>query len=171
MFKRILVCLDGSKFAETILPCIVEQVKSNGGKIFLLSVNSAFSQILAYLAIPGSPSGGASAGIAIKLKEMEIKSYLDKIANYLKDTGLDVECISIIGNVADIILKCVKDNSIDLVAMATHAYKGWKRLVFGSTTEQIMRECNIPILVINPSIKSEGDGSCNTKCEASPVQG
>ena len=170
MFKRILVCLDGSKFAETILPCIVEQVKSNGGKIFLLSVNSAFSQILAYLAIPGSPSGGASAGMAIKLKEMEIKSYLDKVADYLKDKGVEVECISIMGNVVDIILKCIKDNNIDLVAMATHAYKGWKRLVFGSTTEQVLRECDIPVLVIKPSIKSEWGGSCNAKCEVSPVQ-
>lgn len=66
-----------------------------------------------------------------------------------------MEPISTVEAAIDIVLKCIKDNGIDLVAMTSHAYKGWKRLFFGSITENILRECNIPLLVINPCEEHE----------------
>ncbi|MBN1643745.1 MAG: universal stress protein [Dehalococcoidales bacterium] len=159
MFKRILVCLDGSAFAETILPYAIKQVKHSKGKIYLLSVNHPLPQMVAHSLVTRPPYSGASAGMVLRLKEMEIESYLNKVADYLRGEGVEVECISFVGNVVDIILKCIQDNGIDLVAMTTHAYKGWKRLIFGSTTEQVLRESDIPALVINPnSPPEEGDG-------------
>ena len=150
MFNRILVCLDGSQLAEGILPYVIEQAKSFNSKVFLLKVNNSFPRISASSAMPGMVSGGTSAGWANKLEELETKSYLDKMANELSNKGLNVEAIITTGAVLDIILKCIKDNAIDLVAMTSHAYKGWKRLFLGSITENILRECKIPLLVLSP---------------------
>jgi len=149
MFNRILVYLDGSKFAEGILPYVIEHAKSFNSKVFLLKVNTASSYLPAYSAVPGITSG-ASAGWAIKLEEIDTKSYLDKMTRELSEMGLDVEPLIHAGPVIDIVLKCIKDNAIDLVAMTSHAYKGWKHLLLRSITENLLRECNIPLLVINP---------------------
>jgi nucleotide-binding universal stress UspA family protein len=149
MFNRILVFLDGSKFAEGILPYVIEQAKSFNSKVFLLKVNNASSHLSAYSAMPGITSG-ASAGWAIKLEEIDTKSYLDKMVRELSKMGLDTEPLIHAGPIIDIVLKCIRDNAIDLVAMTSHAYKGWRRLFLGSITENILRECNIPLLVINP---------------------
>ncbi|MDD4877226.1 MAG: universal stress protein [Dehalococcoidales bacterium] len=149
MFNRILVYLDGSKFAEEILPYVIEQAKAFNSKVFLLKVNTAPSYLPAYSAMPGMVSGGVSAGWAIKLEEIETNSYLDKMTRELSEMGLDVEPLAYTGPVIDIILKCIKDNAIDLVAMTSQVYKGWKRLFLGSITENILRGSNIPLLVIN----------------------
>lgn len=149
MFNRILVYLDGSKFAEGILPYVIEQAKNLNSKVFLLKVNTASSHLPAYSAMPGMISGGVSAGWAIKLEELETTSYLDKMTRELSEMGLDVEPLIYTGPVIDIILKCIKDNAIDLVTMTPQVYKGWKRLFLGSITENILRESNIPLLVIN----------------------
>ena len=161
MFKRILVYLDGSKFAEEILPYVIEQAKSFNSKVFLLKVNTVPSYLPAYSAMPGITSG-ASAGWAIKLEEIDTKSYLDKMIRELGEMGLDVKPLIHTGPVIDIVLKCIRDNAIDLIAMTSQTYKGWKRLFLGSITENILRECNIPLLVINPyekpgAVKSKED--------------
>ena len=54
MFKKILVCLDGFKFAERILPYAIERAKSYSSKIVLLRViNVNFGTYTS--PIPGHP--------------------------------------------------------------------------------------------------------------------
>ncbi len=110
--------------------------------------------------MPGMVSVGASAGWANKLEELETKAYLDQMAHELSDKGLNVEAIMTTGPVIAIILKCIKDNAIDMVAMTAQAYKGWKRLFLGSITENILRECKIPLLVLSPC---EDHGAINNQ--------
>jgi nucleotide-binding universal stress UspA family protein len=81
---------------------------------------------------------------------IEAKTYLMKIAESLTEKGLDVDIDALIGPVADVVLKFIKDHSIDLVAMTTHTYKGWKRLFLGNTFNQILKNCGVPLLVMNP---------------------
>lgn len=150
MINRILVYLDGSKWAEGILPYVIEQAKSFNSKVFILKVNTAPQYLPAYSAMPGMVSGGVSAGWAIKLEELETKSYLDKKTRELSEMELDVIPVVYTGPIVDIVLKCIRDNAIDLVAMTSQSYKGWKRLFLGGITENILKECNIPLLVINP---------------------
>ena len=167
MFKKILVYLDGSKFAEGILPYVIEQAKIFNSKVFLLKVNTSLSNLPAYSVMPGILTSGASVGWAIKLEELETKAYLDKMVCELREMGLNVEPITTTGAVLDIILKCIRDNAIDLVAMTSQAYKGWKRLFLGSITENILRECKIPLLVLNPyehgAIKKQEDRALSSK--------
>jgi nucleotide-binding universal stress UspA family protein len=34
--------------------------------------------------------------------------------------------------------------------MTTHTYRGWKKIFFGDVFNQIIKNCGIPLLVINP---------------------
>jgi nucleotide-binding universal stress UspA family protein len=155
MFKRILVCLDGTKSNEGILPYVVEQAKKFNSKVFLLRVNAVLSNLPDYSANPGTLPAGTLASIAINAEEDFSNSYLKGIAARLSEAGLDVEAIVMTGTITELILKCIKEKSIDLVAMASHVYKGWKRFISGSTMEDVLRKCDIPVLAINSRVTDE----------------
>ena len=153
MFKRILVYLDGSKLAEGIIPYVVEQAKGFNSKVFLLKVNTVSSLIPFYAAMPGMGTGGLAANWPLELEEPDTKSYLSNIARELSDLGLNVETIVLSGDIIDIVSKFIKDNTIDLIAISSCAYKGWKRILWGNIAQNIIRTCNIPAMVLNPGRK------------------
>jgi nucleotide-binding universal stress UspA family protein len=151
VFRKILVCLDGTENSERILPYAIEQALRFKSKLILLRV-SALSTIASGFgsperSVPGTPLG---SDVMIRSELIEAESYLKKIANTMKEEGLDVDFDTVIGPVADAIIKFINDQSIDLVAMTTHTYRGWKKFFFGDVFNQIIKNCGIPLLVINP---------------------
>jgi nucleotide-binding universal stress UspA family protein len=52
------------------------------------------------------------------------------------------------GNAGDEILKQTVECDADLVVMGTQGLEGTRRLVFGSTTEQVLRESKVPVLAV-----------------------
>ncbi len=51
------------------------------------------------------------------------------------------------------ILEQISQGSFDLVAMTTHGYSGFKRLLLGSVTNKVIRHSTQPVLVVRPSGK------------------
>jgi nucleotide-binding universal stress UspA family protein len=47
----------------------------------------------------------------------------------------------------DRILKTVREQQIDLIAMATHGRAGLSRVTAGSVTEEVLRKAEVPLLV------------------------
>jgi nucleotide-binding universal stress UspA family protein len=150
MAKKILVYLDGSESAEKILPYAIEQALSFGGKLILLKVCSSVPLVT-------SASGSSPYLIITPIaSEMSARSqqelanlYLAKKARELAEKGIDVDVATIVGSFTDSIIRFIKENAVDLVAMTTHAYKGWKRLLHGSAVDEILRESFVPLLIIN----------------------
>jgi len=147
MFQKILVCLDGSKLAEQILPYAAEQAARFGSSLVLL-------QVVSLASIP-APTGIESVPVAVPdnlLAEAEAaaKDYLDGLAPPLRERGLKVQCVSLIGHPAESIVSYAAENRFDLVAIATHGRSGLKRLVFGSVADHVIRESGLPILLIKP---------------------
>ena len=46
------------------------------------------------------------------------------------------------------IISVIKEYSIDLICMATHGHTGISHVIFGSTTEQILKKSTIPVLSV-----------------------
>ncbi|MFP3898602.1 MAG: universal stress protein [Dehalococcoidia bacterium] len=150
MFEKLLVCLDGSKLAEQILPYAVEQALRFNSKLTLLRVMTIPSS--AYLGAEGIATWtGNIIEAEIRRQEPEIKAYLDGIARPLLEKGINVEPIILQPAPAGhAILTYARDNSIDLICIATHGHSGLGRVVFGSVADHVLRESGLPILVIRP---------------------
>jgi len=147
MFQKILVCLDGSKLAEQILPYAAEQAARFGS-------NLVFLQVVSLASVP-APTGIESVPVAVPdnlLAEAEAaaKDYLDVLALPLREKGLKVQCVTVIGHPAESIVSYAEENRFDLVALATHGRSGLKRLVFGSVADYVIRKSGRPILLIKP---------------------
>ena len=52
------------------------------------------------------------------------------------------------GDAADEIVRLAKDESADLIVIATHGLTGWRHLIFGSVAEKVIRHADRPVLVI-----------------------
>jgi nucleotide-binding universal stress UspA family protein len=52
-----------------------------------------------------------------------------------------------VGKPATEILRCAADHGIKLIVMGTHGLTGLRKLFFGSTTERVLRETTVPVLL------------------------
>jgi nucleotide-binding universal stress UspA family protein len=59
------------------------------------------------------------------------------------------------GDPGEVILKCVEEKEIDLIAMTTHGRSGPSRWVYGSVTAKVLRSASIPLLVVRMTVQKE----------------
>ncbi len=155
MFEQILVPLDGSDLAETVLPYVEELAKKFGSQLVLIQTIQSAGQIAAM-----SQSGaGLEAGIAaypesideIQRAERNVaEEYFSRISAKLQADGITPTVVIAEGNPADRILEESKKDGIDLIAISTHGRSGFGRALFGSVADKVIRDSGIPVLVIRP---------------------
>jgi nucleotide-binding universal stress UspA family protein len=144
MIENILICLDGTGLSESILPLATEIAERFGSKVVLLRVIRVPGR-----ALPGEPELVEKEDEPISPKEDEVATYLDNIANSLREKGLDVEGVMISGRKPDIaIITYARENEVDIVALATHGYSTVGQLVWGSVAESVVRKSGLPVLII-----------------------
>jgi len=143
--KSVIVPLDGSELAESVLPAAVELAKKLNLEIILFRAYN----------IPYSAYGGGDGYYAIDFTELtdalkdESQSYLEKKRGQLKTQGIEkVSCVAKEGLSGDQIIKIGRETPASLVAMCSHGRSGAKRWVLGSVTETVVRHGADPVLVI-----------------------
>jgi nucleotide-binding universal stress UspA family protein len=52
------------------------------------------------------------------------------------------------GEAAPEILRIAQEEHVDLIVIASHGLTGWRRLVFGSVAEKVVRQATCPVLTI-----------------------
>jgi nucleotide-binding universal stress UspA family protein len=133
----IIVPLDGSAVAESILPA-VEQVAR-------LSDNAV--QLVHVVDMAGSESAA--------------QQYLDSVAARLSGSGAIVTTSLLAGHPAEAIIQA--GGAADMIAMATHGRSGIGRWVHGSVADKVLRGATVPVLlvranaagpVVSPSFKT-----------------
>ena len=146
MFKKVLVCLDGSGLAEQILPCVTEQALCCRSKLALLQVINLPSTISAGIEAVPMPVPLDQ----VQREEAEAKAYLERVAQPLRGKGLEVQCITLLGSPGESIVSYADENGFGLIALVTHGRSGLGRLVFGSVTDFVVRRSGLPIMLIKP---------------------
>ena len=147
MFSRVLVCLDGTSVAEQMLPYAAEiSRRFSSATVILIQVVQIPSSLAA------ASAQGAESIIEEEMRRLAHESgqYLEAHAATLRETGLQVETVTIEGSPGDAIVEYASDNKIDLIAIATHGRKNIGRLVFGSVADHVLRHTTIPVLSVTP---------------------
>ncbi|MCW5850535.1 MAG: universal stress protein [Anaerolineae bacterium] len=134
---ELIVPLDGSAFAETILPFAVDLAKALHWSLTLLRV----------LPVPGQPGFAPDRYLE---EEAEAVSYLTDVAASLRKEGVRVKTEVKAGPPARTILEQCHLHDASMIAMATHGRTGVHELAFGSVTLAVLRESERPLLLIHP---------------------
>jgi nucleotide-binding universal stress UspA family protein len=156
MFKKILVCLDGSSLAEQILPYAVEQARRCKSELLLFRVLSMSSPVsVAIPGMPGLPLETKAGEKHFAAEEKESETYLKSLAGRLQsENKLKVSYDKVLGAAGPSIVEYSGKNGIELIAIATHGRSGPGRVILGSVADHIIRHANIPILLIRPTGES-----------------
>jgi nucleotide-binding universal stress UspA family protein len=149
--KRILVPTDFSKHAEYALKVAAQIAKKSGGEIFLVHM----------LELP--TSGNDAISTAHEIPELMLfknaaVNKLDSImsAEYL--SGVNISKIIQFEMAFDGIIKNGKAHNVDLIVMGSHGASGFQEMFIGSNTEKVVRNSDVPVLVIK---REEGDFNAN----------
>jgi nucleotide-binding universal stress UspA family protein len=151
MFKKILVCLDGSEIAERILPVVREQAAAKESRVVLVRVVNLPGSVT--LGVPGFPSVPLhTAAMPEHLKkEYDLAvAYLKKTEESLRQQGINADSQTLMGLPGPSIINYVRENGVDLIAMVTHGHTGIRNVLLGSVAEHIVKESGLPILMIRP---------------------
>ncbi len=155
MFEKILVCLDGSSAAEEILSYVVDEALSYRSKVVLLRVVS-LPETTVPISIPGQPGTPMTTKGTIRRtrnEKSEAAMYLKRIAEPMREKGLDVESVVLPGIAGETITNYSQENGFELIAIATHGHGGLRRLVLGSTADFVLHHASLPILIVRPGNK------------------
>jgi nucleotide-binding universal stress UspA family protein len=141
MYERVLVPLDGSRLAESILSFVVQIAGPLDLEVTLVRVEPP----IAPHAIEGSRYFTLD-DIAARLKEA--REYLAPIAANLRREGLRVTTDARYGDPVTEVVAAARETSADIIAMTTHGRSGFSRLVFGSVAQAVLRRADIPVLMM-----------------------
>lgn len=142
--SKIMVPLDGSPEAESVLPYVEELAAK-------LSIEVMLVRVLKLVDWTSSYAFNYTAMDELEAElETDAADYLKRIARRLADKGLKVEWKLLWGAPAVAIVDLARETPHDLVALATHGRSGLTRWVLGSVAEAIVRASGDPVLIIPP---------------------
>ena len=167
MFERLLVPLDGSELAETVLPHVAELGQGCASEIVLLRVipppgdgTRALYESLR-LDMPVAPRPELVEGRTVVqhpiYREREMASLqadatrsLARAKERLSEAGVEARMEVLFGRPAERIVDYARSEQVDLIAMVTHGRSGFRRRVFGSVAEKVLRTTTLPVLLVRP---------------------
>jgi nucleotide-binding universal stress UspA family protein len=144
VLRSIIVPLDGSELAESVLPTAVK---------FARLLNVGMVLFRAY-ELPASAYYGREnylpnyEELKNRVKE-QAQDYLDKRIEAIKAEGVQrVSSVLIEGSGPNEIIDYARKTPNALITMCTHGRSGVKRWVLGSVTEKVVRHSGDPVLVM-----------------------
>jgi nucleotide-binding universal stress UspA family protein len=150
-FRRILVALDGSKFAERVLPSVESLAQKFGSTVILIQAVTPIEDPAPAEASLGVVSDDWPTSQAAPITdEMRVhaESYLTSVRKALEARGLAVETDCPEGKASEVILHQARRIGADLIAITTHGRTGVDRMLFGSVAEEVLHRAPCPVLLL-----------------------
>lgn len=136
----MLVPLDGSDLAESVLPHVKALAKQQGAEPVDVVLFGVCERLV--------ESGYYIPDVPMRLEELQ--EYLVKIEGRLKDAGLSVRSEVRKGKPAEQIIDYASENPFNLIVMSTHGRSGLGRWVFGSVADKVLHAASSPIFLVRP---------------------
>lgn len=95
-----------------------------------------------------------SGGIKMEKRlpvDCEIK--MNAIIEKYKILFSDIDAVVVHGDPVECIIRFAEIESIDMIIIGTHSYRGLKKIILGSVANMIVKKLNCPILLFNPYIE------------------
>jgi len=149
--KKVLIALDYDPTAKKVAEVGFEFAKAMGAEVVLLHV---ISDPVYYSSTDYSPIMGFTGYLntdPLELNTIEVLKtatlkFLDKTRIHLGDTA--IQTVVEEGDFADSIVKIAKKLHADMIILGSHSQKWLENIVMGSVTEEVLRQSEIPLLII-----------------------
>lgn len=141
MFRHLLVPLDGSRMAESVLPATSALVRRLGARVTVIHVIERWA--------PATVHGERHL-----TEPAEAEAYLKAVAEWF--ASREVKADSLVyrdgADVAESIASRAADLGADLIVLCTHGWSGFRGFLFGRVAQQVLRRGTIPVFLVQPSV-------------------
>lgn len=156
-YRRILVPVDGSPWAESVLPLAVRLAKANGAELVLVHVvpPAELTEIG-----PLEPEDIQLRARVVDRNERIAQRYLARVKAYLADTGVRVRALlRRSDDVRASLVDLVAHEGADLVVLSARGQGGQHHaaLRYGSVAGYLMAQSPVPLLIVRPPESDLGD--------------
>jgi nucleotide-binding universal stress UspA family protein len=150
-FGRVLVPIAGADFGTDIGERTSDVFGTKDVEYILLHA------VIPAPLIPPVPDAAIVPPVLdLDAEEEAARNLLDALADPLRARGAHVRTRVVIDvDPAHAILDAVTDVSSDVISMATHGYRGIKRLVLGSVADNVLHHAPVPVLLVRPPESAE----------------
>ncbi len=169
MKKKVLIPVTRSKSSRKILPYVESLLPAQQNELILLYVTKPPRALGIAAPDPGSgyaldpggnPVGPKTHPIYAHQQEdsLEADAEVELLPTIqrLSDQGYEVSMsVCFTDEPAQEIIRLTKKHGIDVIAMSTRAQDGVKRFFFGDIANRVMRQVDVPALLVHPKDSSE----------------
>jgi nucleotide-binding universal stress UspA family protein len=148
-FRSILCPVDFSPHSRDALQHAVAIAQRFGSRVTVMFVEDPFLM---------AAVSGPSARRLLARTKIELERFVTRSVAAVRPVQNEIAQVVATGNPADEILRTAKRLRSDLIVMGTQGLSGFKKLFFGSTTEQVLRQVGVPVLAIPPAKRSRSKG-------------
>jgi len=146
MFKRILVATDGSPLSQKAVDAAIGLAALSGAELLALMVTQRY------------PMTFFEGGLALEPAEIErmeaaweaeAASKVDSVKTQALAKGVNCQALTVRSeSVSDALISVAEKQGCDLIVMASHGYRGIKRLLLGSETQHVLTHTTVPVMVV-----------------------
>ena len=145
--QTLLVPVDGSPGGSLALAAATAVARATRARIVLLDVVVPIeAQELA--ALPGMTLGGFLDPAWEELAVTTARTYVESLADRLRDARYTVAAHQATGQVASEIMRFANELNVDLVVMSTHAIAWPGQVYLGSVADAVVRDGQHPVLLV-----------------------
>jgi nucleotide-binding universal stress UspA family protein len=179
---KLLIPLDGSKFAEEVLAPAAELAARSGAEVHLIEVVKESKAYPRWVSPPsaehairdeygwprgvpmGSPEHPIEMAVLVETSAQAVERTRCVAKDYLHSVSTshfhgEAKAEVVVGeDPAEEILDYIGREKMDLVAMATHGRTGLARLLLGSVAAKLLRARAAPLFLVRPDKLHEGEG-------------
>ena len=148
----VLIPLDGSEVAESVLPHGAALARQRGIEL----INLVLLRVCEPPLIPADYPADMPLSWEEHVKQETARSkrvaeqYLAGVGKRLKDAGFQVRSAVLLGKPADEIIDYTQRNPFNLIVMSTHGRSGVSRWAYGSVAEKVLQGVSSPIFLVRP---------------------
>lgn len=148
---NVLAPLDGSEFADQIIPYVMSFAQTDHAHVVLLRVIDPPEVPHIAIGAGGVDWTEFQNGLLTNL-EGAARRYLDARLSRLQERGIHASTVILHGKPASSILHYVESNPVDVVALATHGFSGITKWAYGSVASRMIDTSRKPILLLRPPL-------------------
>jgi nucleotide-binding universal stress UspA family protein len=142
-FRRIVLATDFSVGSEAALRCAASLAQHAAARLTLVHVVEP-------IPVRRQPMVGTSfdvSGYVAQLEKEAIETLRESVPAWVR-LGCETDDVVVKGKAYVEILRVAAERQADLIVLAVHGRNALDRMVFGSTTEHIVRRATCPVLTV-----------------------
>jgi nucleotide-binding universal stress UspA family protein len=145
VYQRIVVPLDGSCRAESVLPTVVMLARDSAAEVMVVHVvpQPQFTQFE-----PLEAEAIALRDQIMRRNEQVARLYLERVLRYLRSAGIEARSILVHGDARECVQRIAAEQDADLIVLAAHGQTGRADMACGSVASYLAAHAARPLLIV-----------------------